>query len=85
MRNLIEISDFTTDDLTDILDRADQFQRCWHHHTTPQTLQKQRTALWFWGKGFRNRVALEIDARAVGADAENRGRRMPTFSISINA
>jgi ornithine carbamoyltransferase len=34
----------------------------------PQTLQKQRIALWFWGNGFRNRVAFEIGGRSMGAD-----------------
>ena len=37
------------------------------------------------GNGFRIRVALEIDARVTGVDAGNQGRRIPAFSISINA
>ncbi|HEX3052560.1 MAG TPA: hypothetical protein VHP83_18005 [Aggregatilineaceae bacterium] len=68
MRNFIQITDLTTDELTAILDRADQLQQCWHAHTMPASLQKQRIALWFWGNGFRNRVAFEIGARAMGAD-----------------
>jgi ornithine carbamoyltransferase len=68
MSNFIEITDFTTDELIHILDRADQLRDCWHENTMPQSLQKQRIALWFWGNGFRNRVAFEIGARAMGAD-----------------
>ena len=33
----------------------------------PQTMKHQRLALWFWGNGFRNRMAFEIGARAMGA------------------
>jgi ornithine carbamoyltransferase len=68
MRNFIQITDFTTDELTHILDRADQLQRHWQNHTMPQALNKERIALWFWGNGFRNRIAFEIGARAMGAD-----------------
>jgi ornithine carbamoyltransferase len=68
MRNFIQITDFTTDELIHILDRADQLQRHWQNHTMPQTLNKERIALWFWGNGFRNRMAFEIGGRAMGAD-----------------
>lgn len=68
MRHFIEITDFTADELTHVLDRADQLQECWHNHTMPQSLSQQRIALWFWGNGFRNRMAFEIGARAMGAD-----------------
>ncbi len=68
MRNFIEITDFTTDELTSILDRADQLHDLWHANRMPDSLRHQRIALWFWGNGFRNRVAFEIGARAMGAD-----------------
>ena len=68
MKHFIEITDFTLDELTHILDRADELQGHWHNHTMPQSLHHQRIALWFWGNGFRNRVAFEIGARAMGAD-----------------
>lgn len=34
----------------------------------PQPLKQHRAALWFLGNGFRNRLAFEIGARAMGAD-----------------
>lgn len=34
----------------------------------PKSLSNQRIALWFFGSGFRNRMAFEIGARAMGAD-----------------
>ncbi|MBN1663975.1 MAG: hypothetical protein JW943_10275 [Deltaproteobacteria bacterium] len=34
----------------------------------PQSLSGEKIALWFFGKGFRNRVAFELGARAMGAD-----------------
>ncbi len=68
MKNFIEITDFTTDELIQILNRADQLQAYWHNNAMPQSLQNQRIALWFWGNGFRNRMAFEIGARAMGAD-----------------
>jgi ornithine carbamoyltransferase len=34
----------------------------------PPSLRGKRVALWFLGQGFRNRMAFEIGARALGAD-----------------
>ncbi|MBN2460870.1 MAG: hypothetical protein JXB60_04625 [Candidatus Cloacimonetes bacterium] len=68
MKNFLEITDFTTDELTQILNRADQLHQYWHNNAMPQTLKNQKIALWFWGNGFRNRIAFEIGARAMGAD-----------------
>ncbi len=68
MRNFIEVTDFTTDELTQILNRADRLEECWHDNVIPKTLQEQKIALWFPGNGFRNRMAFEIGARAMGAD-----------------
>ena len=68
MKHFIEITDFTTDELNQILNRADQLRDYWHTNRMPQTLHDQRIALWFWGNGFRNRMAFEVGARAMGAD-----------------
>jgi ornithine carbamoyltransferase len=68
MRHFIEITDFTTEELSNILDRADELQKCWQTNSMPQSLVGQKIALWFFGNGFRNRVAFEIGARAMGAD-----------------
>jgi ornithine carbamoyltransferase len=68
MKNFICITDFSSDELTEILNRADKLQNLWYQNKMPQTLQNQRIALWFWGNGFRNRIAFEIGARAMGAD-----------------
>jgi len=68
MKNFLAITDLTTDELIQILDRADQLREAWHSHAMPLTLRNQRIALWFYGQGFRNRVAFEIGARAMGAD-----------------
>ncbi len=68
MRNFIEITDFTTDELLHILNRADELKVHWHNNEMPQSLEKQRIALLFCGNGFRNRMAFEIGARAMGAD-----------------
>jgi ornithine carbamoyltransferase len=68
VKNFIEITDFTKDELTQILNRADQLQEAWRNNKMPQTLKNQRLALWFWGNGFRNQMAFEIGAHAMGAD-----------------
>jgi ornithine carbamoyltransferase len=68
MRNFIAITDFTSDELTEVLERADQLRALWHNHAMPQILRNRNVALWFYGNGFRNRVAFEIGTRAMGAD-----------------
>lgn len=68
MRNFLSITDFTTDEIFHILDRADVLFENWNHGTMPQSLAERRIALWFWGQGFRNRVAFDIGARSMGAE-----------------
>ncbi len=68
MKHFIEITDFTTEEIAHILDRADDLRKCWQTNAMPQSLLGQKIALWFFGSGFRNRVAFEIGARAMGAD-----------------
>lgn len=68
MKSFLEIGDLSTDELMYVLDRADALQRLWHANQMPQSLASKRVALWFFGNGFRNRLAFEIGARAMGAD-----------------
>jgi len=67
MRNFISLLDISSDELVSILDRADQLCEQWKQNAMPQTLQDKQVGLWFFGQGFRNRVAFEIGARAMGA------------------
>jgi ornithine carbamoyltransferase len=49
------------------LERADELARLWKTQRMPQSLAGQRVALWFYGEGFRNRIAFELGAREMGA------------------
>ncbi len=68
MRNFLKVDDLTGDELTAVLDRADELKELWDTNAMPQSLKGKRAALWFYGQGFRNRVAFELGARALGAD-----------------
>lgn len=68
MKNFLAVDDFSGDEIKNILARADYLQQCWKGNTMPQTLKGEKVALWFFGQGFRNRVAFEIGARSLGAD-----------------
>ncbi len=67
MSGLIALTDLSGDELTRILDRADILADAWRQNTMPQVLKGKQVGLWFYGQGFRNRVAFEIGARAMGA------------------
>ncbi|MEO8179573.1 MAG: ornithine carbamoyltransferase [Deltaproteobacteria bacterium] len=49
------------------LDRADELARLWKLQRMPQALRGKRVALWFYGDGFRNRLAFELGAKELGA------------------
>lgn len=49
------------------LDRADELARLWKARRMPQPLGGKRVALWFYGNGFRNRLAFELGAKEMGA------------------
>lgn len=68
VRKFISITDFSSEELDHVLDRADDLAQLWHRNRMPPSLEGQRIALWFWGSGFRNRLAFEVGARAMGAD-----------------
>ena len=67
MKNFISLRDFSAEELTELLDRADWLRTAWNENRMPKSLQNQRVALWFYGKGFRNRVAFELGAKEMGA------------------
>lgn len=67
MTNLISLLDLSQDELIRILNRADALADAWGRNAMPQCLRGKQVGLWFYGQGFRNRVAFEIGARAMGA------------------
>jgi ornithine carbamoyltransferase len=68
VRAFLAVSDLTADELVHVLDRADELRAHWRANTMPRSLANERVALWFFGSGFRNRMAFEIGARAMGAE-----------------
>lgn len=67
MKNFISLLDHSPDQLTHLLNRADILYTRWQHHHMPQPLLDKQVGLWFYGHGFRNRLAFEIGAKAMGA------------------
>jgi len=68
MKDFLSITDFSSETIYSIFDRADSLYNHWHENTMPDSLKNKRVALWSWGNGFRNRVAFEIGAKALGAE-----------------
>ena len=67
MKNFISLRNYSTEELTELLDRADWLRDAWKNNKMPDVLKGKTVALWFYGQGFRNRVAFEIGAKAMGA------------------
>jgi ornithine carbamoyltransferase len=67
MKSFISLRDFTYEELIGLLDRADYLRTAWKENRMPKSLQNLRIGLWFYGYGFRNRVAFELGAREMGA------------------
>lgn len=67
MKDFISLLDYSYDALIHILDRADELYDAWQRGQMPQRLLNQQVGLWFYGQGFRNRLAFEIGAKAMGA------------------
>jgi ornithine carbamoyltransferase len=67
MKNFISLRDFSSKELTALLDRADYFKRVWKENKMPKSLRNLKIGLWFYGNGFRNRVAFELGAKEMGA------------------
>ena len=66
--SFLKVDDLSAEGLISILDRADELSAAWKEGRMPKPLEGLRVALWFQGQGFRNRMAFEIGARAMGAD-----------------
>lgn len=68
MKSFLKVDDFSGDEIFAIIKRANKLHDLWHANKIPKTLADKKIALWFFGQGFRNRVAFELGARALGAD-----------------
>ncbi len=68
MKGFLAVDDFSGEELYAVLDRADELKDLWDSNRMPRSLAGARVALWFYGQGFRNRVAFELGARAMGAE-----------------
>lgn len=68
MKHFVSVDSFTHDEIMHIITRAKYLKDRWMCNAMPQTLKNKKIALWFFGQGFRNRIAFEIGARSLGAD-----------------
>ena len=68
MKNFLHVNDFSGDEIYEVLERADELKKAWQTHSMPQSLHNHRIGMSFFGNGFRNRVAFEMGARAMGAE-----------------
>jgi len=71
LKKLLSLLDISSEELLFILERADCMEKLWKANDMPQVLKNQQVGLWFFGQGFRNRVAFEIGARAMGASVSH--------------
>ena len=66
MRHFLSLLDYTAAELSSLLDRADELAKLRQRQAMPQALRGKSIALWFYGHGFRNRVAFEIGVSEMG-------------------
>lgn len=67
MKHFISLRDWGGPQTAQVLERASELARLWRNGEMPKTLAGKRIALWFHGNGFRNRLAFELGAKAMGA------------------
>ncbi len=67
MKHFISLLDYSHNELSEILDRADYYKKAWKENKMPKSLLNKRVGLWFYGNGFRNRLAFEIGSKEMGA------------------
>ena len=67
MKHFLSLKDWGRSQVEHTLDRASELSRSWRSRSMPQPLSGKRIALWFYGEGFRNRLAFELGAREMGA------------------
>jgi ornithine carbamoyltransferase len=68
MRKFIKVNDLSSDEIIAVLKRADVLQKAWQTNSMPRSLSNRQIGMSFYGNGFRNRVAFEMGARAMGAE-----------------
>lgn len=67
MKHFISLLDYSHEELVEILNRADYLSDAWRENRMPKSLANKRIGLWFYENGFRNRLAFELGAQAMGA------------------
>ena len=67
MNHFISLLDYSHNELSEILNRADYYEKAWKENKIPKSLINKRVGLWFYGNGFRNRLAFEIGSKEMGA------------------
>lgn len=67
MKHFLSLRDWGRSQVEHTLDRASELSRLWRTRSMPQALSGKRVALWFYGEGFRNRLAFELGAQEMGA------------------
>jgi ornithine carbamoyltransferase len=67
MRHFISLRAWGRAEVEKTLARASELASLWRSRSMPQSLSGERLALWFYGEGFRNRLAFELGAREMGA------------------
>lgn len=68
MKDFLQFDSLSKEEIMAILDRSDFLKKCYLNRSMPQSLKNKKIALWFYGNGFRNRVAFELGAKSLGAD-----------------
>lgn len=66
MKSILSLLDLDQTDFLNLLDRADRLHDEWHRDKVLQSLTGKRVGLWFYGTGFRNRLAFELGVQAMG-------------------
>lgn len=67
MKHFISLLDYSNEELMDTLNRADFLAEAWRENRMPNSLKNMQIGLWFYGNGFRNRLAFEIGLKSMGA------------------
>lgn len=61
MKHFLSLRDDPAEELDTLLHRAEALRRRWQEQRMPTSLSGKRIALWFYGNGLRNRLALYTD------------------------
>jgi ornithine carbamoyltransferase len=66
-RHFLSLRQWGATAIAETLARAEELAELWRLQRMPQALSGARVGLWFYGHGFRNRLAFEVGAREMGA------------------